>query len=76
MRRGCGPAKSLHWPGSRCRCLPVEHHYLVTETIPEIEAMGHELPTIVESEAGYYSRQEGQGYLLGAYEKHLPSLGL
>jgi len=48
--------------------LPVEHHYLVTEAIPEIEAMRHELPTIGESEAGYYSRQEGQGILLGAYE--------
>ena len=40
----------------------------MTEAIPEIEAMGHELPTIGESEAGYYSRQEGKGILLGAYE--------
>lgn len=48
--------------------LPVEHHYLVTEAIPEVAAMRHELPTIGESEAGYYSRQEGQGILLGAYE--------
>ncbi|MEM7223338.1 MAG: FAD-dependent oxidoreductase [Pseudomonadota bacterium] len=48
--------------------MPVEHHYLVTETIPEIAAMDHELPVITEAEAGYYSRQEGQGLLLGAYE--------
>lgn len=48
--------------------VPVEHHYLVTEMIPEIAAMGRELPTIGDAEAGYYSRQEGQGLLLGAYE--------
>lgn len=54
--------------GIKLPLLPVEHHYLVTEAIPDIEAMAHELPTIGESEAGYYSRQEGQGILLGAYE--------
>lgn len=48
--------------------MPVEHHYLVTEEIPEIAAMGARLPVISESEAGYYSRQEGNGLLLGAYE--------
>ncbi|MEP6969022.1 MAG: FAD-dependent oxidoreductase [Betaproteobacteria bacterium] len=54
--------------GIRLPLMPVEHHYLVTEAIPEIEAMAGELPTIGESEAGYYSRQEGKGILLGAYE--------
>lgn len=54
--------------GIKLPLLPVEHHYLVTEAIPEIEAMDHELPTIGESEAGYYSRQESKGILLGAYE--------
>lgn len=48
--------------------LPVEHHYLVTEAIPEIEAMAKEYPTVSEPESGWYSRQEGQGLLLGAYE--------
>jgi dimethylglycine dehydrogenase len=48
--------------------LPVEHHYLVTETIPEIAAMTGELPTISDSEGNWYLRQEGQGLLLGAYE--------
>ena len=48
--------------------LAVEHHYLVTETMPEVEAMAHELPTMASAEAGFYSRQEGQGMLLGAYE--------
>ena len=48
--------------------LPVEHHYLVTEDVPEIADMDGELPNIGEGEAGYYSRQEGKGLLLGAYE--------
>jgi dimethylglycine dehydrogenase len=50
--------------------LPVEHHYMVTETIPEIAALDHEVPNIAEAGAGYYCRQEGKGLLLGAYESH------
>ena len=48
--------------------MPVEHHYFVTETIPEIEAMEREVPSIGDADAGIYMRQEGQGLLLGAYE--------
>ena len=49
--------------------VPVEHHYLVTDTMPEIESLGFELPQINDNETGAYARQEGQGLLLGAYEK-------
>jgi dimethylglycine dehydrogenase len=48
---------------------PVEHHYLVTDTLPEIESLGFELPQINDNETGAYARQEGLGLLLGAYEK-------
>jgi dimethylglycine dehydrogenase len=48
--------------------MPVEHHYLVTEAIPAIEAMTGELPTISDNESNWYLRQEGKGLLLGAYE--------
>ncbi|MCV2867703.1 FAD-dependent oxidoreductase [Defluviimonas sp. WL0002] len=48
--------------------MPVEHHYLVTETIPEIAALGFELPQINDNEIGCYARQEGRGLLFGAYE--------
>lgn len=54
--------------GIRLPLIPVEHHYLITDVVPEIAAMDRELPTIGESEAGYYARQEGKGLLLGAYE--------
>lgn len=47
---------------------PMEHHYLVTESIPEIAALGSELPMIVDLEGFTYMRQEQQGLLLGIYE--------
>ena len=49
--------------------VPVEHHYLVTENIGQIEQLDFELPQINDNETGCYARQEGQGLLLGAYEK-------
>ena len=54
--------------GIRLPLMPVEHHYLVTESIPEIEAMDRELPLIGDADAEFYMRQEGQGLLLGVYE--------
>ncbi len=48
---------------------PMEHHYLITETIPEIEAMGEQrLPIGTDFEGNIYFRQEGKGMLLGTYE--------
>ena len=48
---------------------PTEHQYFVTETIPEIAAMGRRLPSVADRDGEYYLRQEGQGLLVGAYEK-------
>lgn len=48
-----------------------EHQYFVTETIPEIEAAGRRLPSIADRDGEYYLRQEGQGLLIGAYEKDM-----
>ena len=47
---------------------PMEHHYLVTETIPELAAMDREIPLIVDLEGFTYTRQEQKGLLLGIYE--------
>ena len=54
--------------GVRLSLMPVEHHYIVTQPIAEIEAMDRELPLIGDADAEYYMRQEGQGLLLGVYE--------
>ena len=47
---------------------PLEHHYLVTETIPEIAALDREIPFGIDLEGYTYMRQEGKGMLLGIYE--------
>lgn len=50
---------------------PTEHQYFVTDTIPEVEAVGHRLPSIADRDGEYYFRQEGNGLLIGAYEKDM-----
>ena len=47
---------------------PLEHHYLLTETIPEIAALDGELPLVVDLEGFTYMRQDLKGMLLGIYE--------
>ncbi|WP_366552951.1 GcvT family protein [Aquibaculum sediminis] len=49
---------------------PLEHHYLVTENIPEVEALDRKLPMIVDLEGFTYMRQEQKGMLLGIYERN------
>ena len=51
--------------------LPTEHQYFVTETIPEIAAQGRRLPSVADRDGEYYMRQEGQGLLIGAYERDM-----
>jgi dimethylglycine dehydrogenase len=51
--------------------IPTEHQYFVTETIPEIAAMGRRLPSIADRDGEYYLRQEGLGLLIGAYERNM-----
>jgi dimethylglycine dehydrogenase len=50
---------------------PTEHQYFVTETIAEIAALGRRLPSVADRDGEYYLRQEGQGLLVGAYERDL-----
>ena len=47
---------------------PLEHHYLVTETIPEVAALDFEVPMTVDLEGFTYMRQDQQGVLIGIYE--------
>jgi dimethylglycine dehydrogenase len=47
---------------------PLEHHYLITETIPEIAALKIELPMVVDLEGFTYMRQDQKGMLIGIYE--------
>jgi dimethylglycine dehydrogenase len=49
--------------------IPMEHHYLVTEDLPELTQMTGELPGILDLDGEIYLRQEQKGMLLGVYEK-------
>ncbi|MEM9708396.1 MAG: FAD-dependent oxidoreductase [Pseudomonadota bacterium] len=47
---------------------PLNHHYLISDTIPEIEALDKEVPLVVDLEGFTYMRQDQKGMLLGIYE--------
>ena len=47
---------------------PMEHHYLLTETIDEVKNFGSRLPCGIDYNANIYFRQERDGLLLGTYE--------
>ncbi|NGM46265.1 FAD-dependent oxidoreductase [Rhodobacter sp. SGA-6-6] len=51
--------------------IPTEHQYFVTETIGEIAALDRRLPSVADRDGEYYLRQEGQGLLVGAYERDM-----
>lgn len=64
--REAGRLSGVHLPVQ-----PMEHHYLITEDIPQIaERMreGRRLPAGIDYEANIYFRQERNGMLLGTYE--------
>jgi dimethylglycine dehydrogenase len=53
--------------------LAMEHHYLMTEPMPEVieynAQRGRELPHMIDFAGEIYARQEGQSILLGTYEQ-------
>jgi dimethylglycine dehydrogenase len=55
--------------GLQLPLIPTEHQYFVTETIPEVAAAGRRLPSVADRDGEYYFRQEGLGFLVGAYER-------
>ncbi len=62
-----------HLAGLNLPVQPMEHHYLLTETIPQIaermkQGESGRLPAGIDYEANIYFRQERDGMLLGTYE--------
>ena len=47
---------------------PLKHHYLISDTIPELETLDFEVPMTVDLEGFTYMRQDQNGILLGIYE--------
>ncbi|NVK30168.1 MAG: GcvT family protein, partial [Gammaproteobacteria bacterium] len=59
-----------HLSGVDLPVQPMEHHYLITESIPAITERGidNRLPAGIDYEGNMYFRQERDGMLLGTYE--------
>ncbi|XP_038068616.1 dimethylglycine dehydrogenase, mitochondrial-like [Patiria miniata] len=49
--------------------IAIQHQYLITSAIPEVQALKQEPPVIRDLENSYYLRQERSGLLMGPYEK-------
>jgi dimethylglycine dehydrogenase len=58
-----------HMVGVELPLVPLEHHYLITEDLPELTELPRELPGILDLDGGIYLRQEHKGMLLGVYER-------
>ena len=48
---------------------PMQHHYLITEDLPELIARRDEMPCVTDLEGFTYLQQERKGVLLGVYER-------
>ncbi|RPI47842.1 MAG: FAD-dependent oxidoreductase [Betaproteobacteria bacterium] len=57
-----------HMVGANLPLIPMEHHYLITEDIPEVVAAKQMLPLALDLDGEIYMRQEGKGVLVGLYE--------
>ena len=49
--------------------IPLEHHYLITELVPEVQALDFEMPVMRDPEASYYIREENGALLVGPFER-------
>ena len=52
--------------------VPMEHQYLVTDDIPELDDLAVELPVMRDPTGQFPVRQEGRGLLFGTYEDEAP----
>ena len=55
--------------GVQLPLVPMEHHYLITEDLPELKDLPEEMPAVADLDGGLYMRQERKGMLLGVYEQ-------
>jgi len=54
----------------------MEHMYFLTDTLPQREQLDYRVPIIRDPGAGFYSRQEKNGLLVGVYEQGCKTFGL
>ncbi|MFK7945650.1 MAG: FAD-dependent oxidoreductase [Paracoccaceae bacterium] len=62
------------WAGLDIPTTSMTHHYLVTDTVPEFEALTEELPVVRDDKlVSGYVRMEQRSALIGIYEKANPN---
>ncbi|MEO1274979.1 MAG: FAD-dependent oxidoreductase, partial [Pseudomonadota bacterium] len=62
------------WSGYDLPATSMTHHYLVTDTVPEFQALDHELPVVRDDRlVSGYIRMEQKSGLIGIYEKANPN---
>ncbi|MBV9345960.1 MAG: GcvT family protein [Gammaproteobacteria bacterium] len=59
-----------HLVGIELPVLAMEHHYLITEDLPELRGRARELVNTTDYAGEIYVRQERGGVLIGTYEPH------
>ena len=59
-----------HMVGIQLPVLAMEHHYLITEDIPELAGREREIVNTTDYSGEIYMRQERRGALIGTYEPH------
>lgn len=50
--------------------VPLVHHFMVTDTVPEVAAIEGDMPAVTDLEGFTYLQREGDGVLLGVYERN------
>ncbi|HVP34199.1 MAG TPA: FAD-dependent oxidoreductase [Steroidobacteraceae bacterium] len=59
-----------HMVGVELPVLAMEHHYLITEDLPELKGRSREIVNTTDYAGEIYVRQERGGALIGTYEPH------
>ncbi|HYX74427.1 MAG TPA: FAD-dependent oxidoreductase [Steroidobacteraceae bacterium] len=59
-----------HMVGIELPVLAMEHHYLLTEDLPELAGRDREIVNTTDYSGEIYMRQERRGALIGTYEPH------
>lgn len=54
--------------GVQVPIIPMEHQYLITDTIAEVAALEREIPMVIDFQGESYTRQEGGALIIGTYE--------
>ncbi|CAB4849453.1 unannotated protein [freshwater metagenome] len=67
---GLWARKVGHMVGVDHPVTPMQHHYLVTESVPEIAALTHVMPAVTDLEGFTYLQREQDGVVLGVYEQN------